>query len=801
MADFDSPRVIVREKRNGTPQIRGSAKSIGGMVGRTLRGPLYAVRCDGPTKLTRIFGDDDPNSYLVTSAKKFFKNGGKTLYIQRVVGSSGGANTKASVTLKTAGGAPSSGELLSGANAFPVRLPAGTTFTGAVDGGGGVLVTVTATKAFRTGAGASYAAGAGGDSVTVLVPNANGGANQVIDLSAAGASQASQLAAFNNQLEGARAIDSAGQIRIETDQAGNGASGSIVAFGGAAAAKTGLSVGAFTAGTGNVANEDAVTAAEFVAMMVTIVGSTFTAVTATQVRWRSNTTGAGSSVQWTSGTGVALITGFDTVLHSGSASGAVDVMRWESIGPGSDNNGYAIRVVSNDSRLATGIPTLIPSGSITEAVLGATAARLLPGDTIRLQDTTTSTDARGVVKIVQGQKVVFQSAVVLSGNLTVANTQITLETFTATVLFNGSVVQGPRSALRVSSLSARNYFGKVFNIPNDEDAIVTTVDLGATGTFDLRPTNTDTVNGDAFTGGNEHTTFADADYIGSASAKTGFYGLDRKKDMRLIACPGVTGTVTGFVSKSLVEYATAREDCVAVIATPSGLTPSAAKTYKVDNFSASSYGAIYYPWPLAVGELSGLKEPCPPEGYVMGIIARTDDTVGIHFAPAGESNGLLVDAAGLETELEDGGETDLLNEVNINTILNVEDTGICVFGARTMENGEFNSLHIRRTFIYLRTSMKRGTRFAIFIPNDEGGRLKVENALDSFLYREWKFAGTLSGRTKEDAYSVQCNDDNNPEILQKQKRMKADVTVRVPETTENLFIEISQKQVAVPAAA
>lgn len=796
MGDLDFPRVVTREKRSGTTRIRGTAKGIGAFVGRTLRGPLYPVLVDGPTKLERLYGTDDPNSALVTSVKKFFKAGGRRCWVQRVVGSGGGSNTKGTVTLVSAGGgAATAGSIASGAAAFPVRLPAGTTFTGSHNGGGAVTATVTATKAFRTGAAATYAAGAGGDSVTILIPAANGGIAQVIDTSTAGASQASYLALINASLEGGRAIDSGGQIRIETDQAGSGAAGSITAFGGAAAAKTGLSVGAFTAGTGNVANDDAVTAAEFVAMCTAAaIGGTFAAPTATSVTWTSSTTGPASTVQWTAGSGVALVTGFDLVSHAGSASAAVDVLRFESIGPGTDNNGFSARVSSQDSRLATGIPALVAAGPITQITLGATASRLLPGDTVRLVDSTTSTTARGTVKLVQGTRIVFTGSVTLSGNLTAANTQVILETFTATILHDGAIMHGPRVGLRTSSLSARNYFGNVYNVLGDQDAIVSVVDLGATGSFDLRPTNTDLANGDAFTGGSEATTFADVDYIGTSGAKTGFYGLDRKKNFSMIACPGVTGITPGAVSRALHEYASAREDCVAITSTPAGLSPSAAKAFITDNHAVTSYAAIYWPWPLSIGALSGVSEPTPPEGYAMGKIAHTHERFPISRAPAGEDIGPIPDVTGFEYDVVDGdADVEALHSANVNVLLNLEEFGPAVWGARTYESGEFNSLHIRLGFIYLRTSMQRGTRFAVFLNNDEDGRQRVFNALDDFLYAEWK-AKTLSGQRASDAYTVQCDKDNNGAEVIAAKRMDAEVSVHFAEMVENLVISISQKQ-------
>lgn len=797
--EFLSARVRVKEKRAGTPQIRGTAQNVGCMVGRTLRGPAgKAVRITSFPQYERIFGGNTNDSYIPESVNAFFKNGGAAMYLIRALGSSGGANVKAALTLSTAGGGATAGSLTSGASAFPVALATADTFVGAVDGGAPATLTITAVAASKTGAAATYAATTIGDVLKITIPGILGGAEQTVTFAGTENTQALWHAAINDQIVGGSVVNSGGQTKIQTDKKGTGASGSIGAGStGAVLTSLGLTSGAFTAGTGNVIDVSAVTAAEFAALLTaTFAGSTGSAPTSTSVTWTSSTTGASSSVKFNSGLGVAKVTGFDTVIHSGAASSSQNSMVVTAKGEGLDSNNFVCQVASNDAKIATTIPSLVSSGSITQlSVSASVASRLQPGDTIKLYDATTGpTTARGIVKQVKNNIVIFTAAVTLSGNLTAANTSITIETFTFTMSYDGSVVQGPTSALRVSPLSAKNYFYNVLNIDDDE-LVVSVADSAAalSANLDIRPANT-LSTGDALTGGDEHTTFADADYIGDEGNATGFYAINKKKDARLMAVPGVSGiTVTGAISKALVEFCETKETILAIVAPPQGTAVTAAVDYKKDSVGSSSYGAIYYPWVQIVGPLTGVKQSSPPEGYVMGMIAKSGLERGIQKAPAGEDTGKLVGVVGVERVLGED-DADLLYPENLNPIMDIEDVGQCVMGARTLEKGtEFEGIHIRQTFIYLKTSLQLGTRFVLFEENTPETRAKVDRAMSGFLEKEWRL-GTLTGAKIDDAFTVTCDSSNNPVVLVKQKLMVADAIVNIPETTEGLLITIQQTQ-------
>lgn len=802
-----SPGVYSQERAQGTGQIIGVPTSISGFIMRTLRGPVNKrVRTTSAAQAKRIFGGYSANSYFSEAVDAFFGNGGAVLDIVRVQGSSSGSNVKSSYQAVTDGPA-GYGELLSSANAFPAPLVAGDTFIGAVDGGSSGTATVAATPATITFTGGTYAAGAAGDSITVSRTVMGNTVSSTKDLSAVGNTQADWIAALNT-ITGMSAAASSSDIVFSTDQKGSGAAATITAYGGAARTKLGGPVAgtALTnAGPNNIAIEYLVTAAELAAMFEAVAnlgtGATASAVTATQFSWKTNTAGASpKGVQLTGGTGVSKISGFDTNFHAGAAATSQNSMLIEAVGPGPDGDLNTVVFSNQDIRVGS-IASLVSTGSVDSIELTAgTATRVAAGDTLYFSDATTGGSARGIVSQVKNRTVYFTASVTVSGgNLTAANTLVTNETFSFTILREGRVAQGPYNNLRVSPLSLANYFVTKINRNNDEDLVQVTDSGAAIGAgLDIRPVN-EISGGDSLQDGEEATVFADLDYIGAnTTPPTGFYVFDNADDIRLLATPGITGTTAGAISKALADYCTARADCVAILDVPLNTSVTNTITYRSDTVGGSSYGITYYPWIQILDPVTSLPAYVPPSPFAMGCFARTDGQKGVQKVAAGNTDGRLSGTIGVERELSQA-ERDLLYPANVNPIINIPGVGQCLFGSRTMETGEYNQINARRVAIYVRKSIQQGTSFVLFEPNDAPTRAKARRAAEAFLRAEWrKDPPLLDGEREQDAFFVTCDESNNPPTTINSGRFEIDVGIKIPRTAEFVIVTCGQKQEEVP---
>jgi phage tail sheath protein FI len=168
---------------------------------------------------------------------------------------------------------------------------------------------------------------------------------------------------------------------------------------------------------------------------------------------------------------------------------------------------------------------------------------------------------------------------------------------------------------------------------------------------------------------------------------------------------------------------------------------------------ASSYAALYYPW-IQV-KPSGATQTClvPPGGAIAGLYARTDLERGVHKAPANQP---VKGAVDLERAVNDA-EQDMLNPLGVNCIRMFPSRGILVWGARTLTNdSEYKYINVRRLLLFLEESIKKGTNWTIFEPNNETTWAKVRLQVENFLMQSWQ-KGIFMGTKPQEAYFVRCD--------------------------------------------
>jgi phage tail sheath protein FI len=164
----------------------------------------------------------------------------------------------------------------------------------------------------------------------------------------------------------------------------------------------------------------------------------------------------------------------------------------------------------------------------------------------------------------------------------------------------------------------------------------------------------------------------------------------------------------------------------------------------------SSYAALYNPWLQVFDPLEKRNIFIPPSGSISGIYARSDSTRGVEKAPANE---VVRGCTGLDVQYNKG-EQDILNPKGVNLIRNFSGQGIRVWGARTTSsNAQWKYINIRRLFIFLEESIKAGTNWVVFEPNDERLWARVQRTIDAFLTRVWR-GGALMGASPAEAFYI-----------------------------------------------
>jgi phage tail sheath protein FI len=248
---FDLGLNVVEVDGRATPSIQPAATSVTGFVIRSQRGVEGdVVRVTNWSQFLERFGSYLRGAYGAYAVRGFFDNGGATAYITRVVNTTAGTATAATITSNPGPWALAPGGELT----FDTNL-SGAPVTATFDASGAVLVG-------GTGPFNLDEAGAG----RTLALTVNGAARGPYQFDAAdfggglGAATAAEVAAvLNREFPGIQAFVDPGddQLRIRSDRRGTGAT---LATGGSAAGELGL--GADASGSGNVADIDAVTPAE-----------------------------------------------------------------------------------------------------------------------------------------------------------------------------------------------------------------------------------------------------------------------------------------------------------------------------------------------------------------------------------------------------------------------------------------------------------------------------------------------------------------------------------------------------------
>jgi uncharacterized protein len=150
-----------------------------------------------------------------------------------------------------------------------------------------------------------------------------------------------------------------------------------------------------------------------------------------------------------------------------------------------------------------------------------------------------------------------------------------------------------------------------------------------------------------------------------------------------------------------------------------------------------------------------------PSGVVAGLCARIDGTRGVWKAPAG-TEATLTGVQGAVYKLSDP-ENGVLNPLGLNCFRIFPIFGAVAWGARTLvgadaEASQWKYLPVRRLALYIEESLYRGTKWAVFEPNDEPLWAQLRLNIGSFMHNLFRQAA-FQGSSPSTAYLVKCDKD------------------------------------------
>jgi phage tail sheath protein FI len=250
-------------------------------------------------------------------------------------------------------------------------------------------------------------------------------------------------------------------------------------------------------------------------------------------------------------------------------------------------------------------------------------------------------------------------------------------------------------------------------------------------------------------------------YIGDELAGTGIFALAHVDLFNLLVLPDKVATDTSAVMSAAMTYCEQRRAFLIVDLPTTVDTLQKAQTWIADSATPkSANAAAYFPRLQIPDPMQGYRAvPMASAGTLAGLYARIDASRGVWKAPAG-TEATLRGPTGVAVPLNDP-EQGTLNPLGLNVTRALPVYGNVAWGARTLDGADqlasqWKYIPVRRLALYIEESLFRGTKWAVFEPNDEPLWAQLRLSVGSFmhdLFRQHAFEGA----SPRQAYLVKCD--------------------------------------------
>jgi phage tail sheath protein FI len=286
--------------------------------------------------------------------------------------------------------------------------------------------------------------------------------------------------------------------------------------------------------------------------------------------------------------------------------------------------------------------------------------------------------------------------------------------------------------------------------------------------------------------------------ISLAASNSGVYALNSVEDILNLCIPDFVGDTT--ITGDILDYIDGREsqprgrDRFAILSVPVGSTAQEASDwfrFELGRFSKNA--ALYWPHVKVADPLVDNRDKViPPLGHIAGVYARTDATKNVAKAPAGTVDGALRFITGLEVETTQG-DRDIVYPNKINPLVSGPQTGLAVWGARTISNeSDWRYINVSRLFMFLGNSIFNATHWVVFENNGPQLWNRIKTQLNGFLgnlYREGYFAGN----SPNEAFTITVDGTNNTADVINAGQVIVDVAVAPQIPAEFVRFRLTQK--------
>ena len=205
----------------------------------------------------------------------------------------------------------------------------------------------------------------------------------------------------------------------------------------------------------------------------------------------------------------------------------------------------------------------------------------------------------------------------------------------------------------------------------------------------------------------------------------------------------------------------------------------------------SSYAATYWPWLQTLDPNTGQQVWVPASTMMPSIYAFTDSISEPWVAPAGINRGTLSTVIKAERFLTQGNRNTLY-EANINPIATFPNSGVTVFGQKTLQKKKsaLDRVNVRRLLIELKSTIKQIADALVFEQNTVATR-------NDFISQVNPYLSSVQQRQGLYTYRVVMDETNNTPTVVDNNQLVGAIYLQPVKTVEFIVLDFNVTQTGV----
>ena len=279
---------------------------------------------------------------------------------------------------------------------------------------------------------------------------------------------------------------------------------------------------------------------------------------------------------------------------------------------------------------------------------------------------------------------------------------------------------------------------------------------------------------------------ADIQGLVSSDYDTAIQLLANKDEYRynMITVPGLTSQNGSSTVTSVVNNSVSRGDSIAVIDLVNYQANVGTVTTQAAGFD-SSYAASYWPWVQTIDPETGQQVWVPASTVIPGVYAFTDRSSDAWFAPAGLTRGALGNVIRAERKLPTT-TRDTLYEANINPIATFPQSGVVVFGQKTLQKraSALDRVNVRRLLIQLKSYISQIADTLVFEQNTTQTRNSFTTQVNPYLESVQQRQGLY-------AFKVVMDESNNGPDVVDRNQLVGQIFLQPTKTAEFVLLDFN----------